>query len=162
MDNGPEIRLREAMVTEARPFWNTKTLEEMTTEEWESLCDGCGRCCLHKLEDIDTGLYFYTNVACRLFDQDTCRCKEYPNRMSLVKDCLVLSPADHEHYNWLPTTCAYRRLANGMDLEWWHPLVSGNTDTVHDTRISVRSRTVSEKEVSKEQLEDHIVSWIDF
>ena len=162
MDNGPEIRLREAMVTEARPFWNTKTLEEMTTEEWESLCDGCGRCCLHKLEDIDTGLYFYTNVACRLLDQDTCSCKEYPNRMSLVKDCLVLSPADHEHYNWLPTTCAYRRLANGMDLEWWHPLVSGNTDTVNEARISVRSRTVSEKEVSKEELEDHIVSWIDF
>jgi hypothetical protein len=162
MDNGPEIRLREAMVTEARPFWNTKTLKEMTTEEWELLCDGCGRCCLHKLEDIDTGLYFYTNVACRLLDQDTCRCKEYPNRMSLVKDCLVLSPADREHYNWLPTTCAYRRLANGMDLEWWHPLVSGNTDTVHEARISVRSRTVSEKEVSKEQLEDHVVSWIDF
>ena len=162
MDNGPEIRLREAMVTEARPFWNTKTLKEMTTEEWESLCDGCGRCCLHKLEDIDTGLYFYTNVACRLLDQDTCRCKEYPNRMSLVKDCLVLSPADHEHYNWLPTTCAYRRLANGMDLEWWHPLVSGDPVTVHQARISVRSRTVSENNVRKEQLEDHIISWIDF
>jgi uncharacterized cysteine cluster protein YcgN (CxxCxxCC family) len=150
------------MVTEARPFWNTKTLGEMTTEEWESLCDGCGRCCLHKLEDIDTGLYFYTNIACRLLDQETCRCKEYPNRMSLVKDCLVLSPADHEHYNWLPTTCAYRRLANGMDLEWWHPLVSGDPATVHQARISVRNRTVSENEVGKEQLEDHIVSWIDF
>jgi len=162
MDNGPEIRLREAMVTEAQPFWNTKTLKEMTTEEWESLCDGCGRCCLHKLEDIDTGLYFYTNVACRLLDQDACRCKEYPNRMSLVKDCLVLSPADHERYHWLPTTCAYRRLANGMELEWWHPLVSGNTDTVHEARISVRSRTVSENNVRKEQLEDHIISWIDF
>ena len=150
------------MVTEARPFWNTKTPEEMTTEEWESLCDGCGRCCLHKLEDIDTGLYFYTNVACHLLDQKTCRCKEYPNRMSLVKDCLVLSPADHEHYNWLPTTCAYRRLANGMDLEWWHPLVSGDPATVHQARISIRNRTVSENEVRKERLEDHIVSWIDF
>jgi hypothetical protein len=162
MDNGSEIRLREAMVTEARPFWNTKTLEEMTTEEWESLCDGCGRCCLHKLEDIDTGLYFYTNVACRLLDSENCRCRDYPNRVSLVKDCLVLLPADHEHYNWLPTTCAYRRLANGMDLEWWHPLVSGDTDTVHEARISVRSRTVSENNVRKEQLEDHIISWIDF
>ena len=162
MDNRPGIRLHEAMVTEARPFWNTKTLGEMTTEEWESLCDGCGRCCLHKLEDIDTGLYFYTNIACRLLDQETCRCKEYPNRMSLVKDCLVLSPADHEHYNWLPTTCAYRRLANGMDLEWWHPLVSGDPATVHQARISVRNRTVSENEVGKEQLVDHIVNWIDF
>ena len=162
MDNSLGIRLREAMVTEARPFWNTKTLEEMTTKEWESLCDGCGRCCLHKLEDIDTGLYFYTNVACRLLDQETCRCKDYPNREELVKGCLVLSPADHAHYNWLPTTCAYRRLANGMDLEWWHPLVSGDPVTVHQARISVRSRTVSENNVRKEQLEDHIISWIDF
>jgi len=128
------INLRDAMVTEARPFWNTKTLDEMTTDEWESLCDGCGRCCLHKLEDVDTGLYFYTNVACRLLDSETCRC----------------------------TTCAYRRLANGMDLEWWHPLVSGAPDTVHEARISVRKRTVSENEVQEEQLEDHIVSWVDF
>jgi hypothetical protein len=150
------------MVTEARPFWNTKTLEEMTTDEWESLCDGCGRCCLHKLEDIDSGLYFYTNVACRLLDRETCNCRDYPNRVSLVKDCLVLSATDHEHYTWLPTTCAYRRLANGMDLEWWHPLVSGDPDTVHEAHISVRNRTVSENEVRKEQLEDHIVSWIEF
>ena len=150
------------MVTEARPFWNTKKLEEMTTGEWESLCDGCGRCCLHKLEDIDTGLYFYTNIACRLLDSETCRCKDYPNREELVKDCLVLSPADREHYNWLPTTCAYRRLANGMDLEWWHPLVSGDPVTVHQAHISVRSRTVNENAVRKEQLEDHIISWIDF
>ena len=150
------------MVTEARPFWNTKTLEEMTPEEWESLCDGCGRCCLHKLEDVDTGLYFYTNVACRLLDQTTCRCKEYPNRMSLVKDCLLLSPADHEHYNWLPTTCAYRRLANGLDLEWWHPLVSGSPATVHQAGVSVRNRAVSENSVQNEELEDHIISWIDF
>lgn len=113
------------MVTEALPFWNTKTLEEMTTEEWESLCDGCGRCCLQKLEDIDTGLYFYTNVACRLLDDKTCRCKNYPERIALVKDCLVLSPTDRQHYDWLPVSCAYRRLAHGLDLEWWHPLVSG-------------------------------------
>ena len=150
------------MVTKPRPFWNIKTLEEMTTGEWESLCDGCGRCCLHKLEDIDTGSYFYTNVACRLLDSETCRCKDYPNRESLVKDCLVLSLAGHEHYSWLPTTCAYRRLANGMALEWWHPLVSGDPDTVHHARISVRSRTVCEKTVRKEQLEDHIIGWIDF
>ena len=150
------------MVTEARPFWNTKTLDEMTPEEWESLCDGCGRCCLHKLEDIDTGLYFYTNVACRLLDQTTCRCDDYPNRTALVKDCLVLSPAVHEHYNWLPTTCAYRRLANGLDLEWWHPLVSGSPATVHQAGISVRNRTVSEQSVQNEELEDHIIGWIDF
>jgi uncharacterized cysteine cluster protein YcgN (CxxCxxCC family) len=150
------------MVTEALPFWNTKTLEEMTPEEWESLCDGCGRCCLQKLEDIDTGLYFYTNVACRLLDDETCRCKNYPERIALVKDCLVLSPTDRQHYDWLPVSCAYRRLAHELDLEWWHPLVSGNPDTVHEAKISVRNRTISEDRVAEEQLEEHIVSWIDF
>ena len=150
------------MVTKPRPFWNTKALEEMTPGEWESLCDGCGRCCLHKLEDIDTGLYFYTNVACRLLDSETCRCKDYPNRKSLVKDCLVLSPDDREHYNWLPTTCAYRRLANGMPLEWWHPLVSGSPETVIEAGISVNGRTVREADVPTEQFEDHIISWVDF
>ena len=150
------------MVTEALPFWNTKTLEEMTPEEWESLCDGCGRCCLQKLEDIDTGLYFYTNVACRLLDDKTCRCKNYPERIALVKDCLVLSPTDRQHYDWLPVSCAYRRLAHGLDLEWWHPLVSGTPDTVHEAKISVRNRTISEDRVPEEQLEEYIVSWIDF
>lgn len=144
------------------PFWISKTLEEMTAEEWELLCDGCGRCCLHKLEDIDTGLYFYTNVACRLLDTDTCRCMNYPQRLTLVKDCLVLSPADHSHYDWLPASCAYRRLANGMGLEWWHPLISGDPDTVHKARISVQQRTISENNIQKEELEEHIITWIDF
>ena len=162
MDNRHGIQERSAMVTEAKPFWNTKTLDEMTSEEWESLCDGCGRCCLHKLEDIDTGLYFYTNVACRLLDNESCRCKNYPERISLVKDCLVLSQDNHKQYDWLPLSCAYRQLANGMDLEWWHPLVSGDPDTVHLAHISVRNRTVSENGVAQEQLEDHIISWIDF
>ena len=150
------------MIREVFPFWITKSLEEMSAEEWESLCDGCGRCCLRKLEDIDTGLYFYTNIACHLLDSDTCRCRDYPNRRALVNDCLVMSPADHDSFNWLPISCAYRRLANGMDLEWWHPLVSGSTDTVHKAGISVRKRTVSEESVSQEELEDHIISWIDF
>ncbi len=150
------------MIKTNTPFWISKTLEEMTAEEWESLCDGCGRCCLHKLEDIDTGLYFYTNVACRLLDPNTCRCMNYSKRLTLVKDCIVLSPADHNHYDWLPTSCAYRKLANGMDLEWWHPLISGNPDTVHKARVSVQERIVSESEVQKEMLEDHIINWIDF
>jgi len=162
MDNRLLTPIDITMVTEALPFWNTKTLEEMTTEEWESLCDGCGRCCLQKLEDIDTGLYFYTNVACRLLDDKTCRCKNYPERIALVKDCLVLSPTDRQHYDWLPVSCAYRRLAHGLDLEWWHPLVSGTPDTVHEAKISVRNRTISEDRVPQEQLEEYIVSWIDF
>lgn len=162
MDNRRLASIKNAMVTEALPFWNIKTLDQMTTEEWESLCDGCGRCCLQKLEDIDTGLYFYTNVACRLLDNETCRCKNYPQRITLVEDCLVLSPSDQQHYDWLPVSCAYRRLAHGLDLEWWHPLVSGDPATVHEAKISVRHRTISEDQVPQDQLEEHIVSWVDF
>ena len=162
MDNRRLASIKNAMVTEALPFWNIKTLDQMTTEEWESLCDGCGRCCLQKLEDIDTGLYFYTNVACRLLDNDTCRCKNYPQRITLVEDCLVLSPADQQHYDWLPVSCAYRRLAHGLELEWWHPLVSGDPATVHEAKISVRHRSISEDQVPQDQLEEHIVSWVDF
>ena len=150
------------MTSEAQEFWDTKSLNEMSHDEWESLCDGCGRCCLHKLEDIDTGLYFYTNVACRLLDSETCRCSNYPQRRTLVKDCVVLSPSDCEPYSWLPVTCAYRRLAEGNGLEWWHPLISGDPEAVHKAHISVRSRTVNENSVSAEQPEDHIISWVDF
>lgn len=150
------------MVTEPTAFWNTKPLVELSDGEWESLCDGCGRCCLHKLEDIDTGLYFYTNVACRLLDSKTCRCTDYLKRGTLVKDCIQLSPADSEQLNWLPITCAYRRIAEGRSLEWWHPLVSGDRNTVHEACISVRGRCVNENTVSADQLEDHIISWIDF
>ena len=150
------------MVTEAGTFWNTKSLAEMTSTEWESLCDGCGRCCLHKLEDIDTGLYFYTNVACRLLDSSSCRCNDYPHRMTLVEDCLRLSPHDREQFNWLPASCAYRRLAEDKGLEWWHPLVSGNPETVVEAGISVRGRTVRETDVPFGLLEDHIINWVDF
>jgi len=150
------------MVTGAHLFWRTKALDEMSTEEWESLCDGCGRCCLHKLEDIDTGLYFYTNVACRLLDCETCSCTNYLQRSTLVKDCVLISPSNNEQYNWLPATCAYRLMAEGKSLEWWHPLISGSSETVHEAGISVRGRTVSETTVPTGQLEDHIISWIDF
>jgi uncharacterized cysteine cluster protein YcgN (CxxCxxCC family) len=150
------------MITEVRPFWDTKALDEMSSVEWESLCDGCGRCCLHKLEDIDSGLYFYTNVVCRLLDCKTCRCTNYLQRSTLVKDCVLISPSDSDQYNWLPVTCAYRCLAEGKSLEWWHPLISGDPETVHEAGISVRGRTVSESIVRTEQLEDHIISWIDF
>ena len=150
------------MAKDTQAFWNTKQLNEMSSAEWESLCDGCGRCCLHKLEDINTGLYFYTNVACRLLDSETCRCSNYPQRRFLVSDCMLLSPADSDQYNWLPTSCAYRRIAEGKELEWWHPLVSGNPETVHEACVSVRGRIVKENAVSAEQLENHIISWIEF
>jgi uncharacterized cysteine cluster protein YcgN (CxxCxxCC family) len=150
------------MDLKAPPFWSTKLLDELTNLEWESLCDGCGRCCLHKLEDIDTGLYFYTNVACRLLDTETCRCTNYLQRNTLVEDCVQLSPCDDDPYQWLPVSCAYRRVAEGKGLEWWHPLVSGNPETVHQAGISVRNRTVSEITVIEDSIEDHIISWIDF
>jgi uncharacterized cysteine cluster protein YcgN (CxxCxxCC family) len=150
------------MVTEAVAFWNTKSLAEMTAEEWESVCDGCGRCCLHKLQDEDTGLMFYTNVACRLLDREQCRCSDYPQRMAIVHDCLSLAADAEARFDWLPLSCAYRRLANRQSLEWWHPLVSGDPDTVHQAGISVRGKTVPEASVSREDLEDHIIHWIDF
>lgn len=150
------------MVTEAGTFWNSKSLAEMTPLEWESLCDGCGRCCLHKLEDIDTGVYFYTNVACRLLDSSSCRCTDYPRRRALVQDCMQLSAHDRAQFSWLPASCAYRRLDEGKDLEWWHPLISGDPETVVSAGISVRGRTVREASVPAEQLEDYIISWVDF
>jgi uncharacterized cysteine cluster protein YcgN (CxxCxxCC family) len=142
------------------PFWKTKTLAEMTKTEWESLCDGCARCCLNKLEEEDTGKIHYTDVGCRLLDGETCRCKDYPNRRKVVSDCELLTPAKISQINWLPPSCGYRLVAEGKDLYWWHPLVSGDPDTVHVAGVSVRGRISStESETSDDQLEDHIVRW---
>ncbi len=143
-----------------KPFWEAKLLKEMDADEWESLCDGCGRCCLHKLEDADTGEVFYTNVACRLFDAESCRCSDYPRRTEHVDDCVVLKPGETAEYSWLPTTCAYRRLSEGKPLEWWHPLVSGDPETVVQAGISVKGRTVAEELVDEDQVEEHIIRWV--
>jgi uncharacterized cysteine cluster protein YcgN (CxxCxxCC family) len=139
------------------PFWRRKTLAEMSDEEWESLCDGCAKCCLHKLEDIDSGQIDYTEVACRLLDLETCRCTRYPDRRRLVSDCVVLTPDKVDELAWLPPTCAYRLVAEGQDLPWWHPLVSGDAATVESVGVSVRGRVVSERAAG--DLEDHIVDW---
>jgi uncharacterized protein len=142
------------------PFWRHKTLAEMTPEEWESLCDGCGRCCLNKLEDEDTGRVYYTDVGCRLLDGNTCRCKDYRHRSELVADCVRLSPENVADLKWLPPTCAYRLVARGRDLYWWHPLLSGDRDTVHAAGISVRGRVAaSEEDLTVEEYEERIVSW---
>ena len=132
------------------PFWKTKTLAEMTPEEWESLCDGCGRCCLVKLEDEDTGRIHFTNLACKLFDAKTCKCSDYANRTKRVHDCVKLTPENVGELNWLPDTCAYRLIDQGKPLRWWHPLVSGRKSSVAEAGISVRGRTVSEEEVTEE------------
>jgi uncharacterized cysteine cluster protein YcgN (CxxCxxCC family) len=141
----------------ARPFWETKSLSEMTPAEWESLCDGCGNCCLHKLRNDDTGELFRTSVACRLLDGHSCRCRSYVDRRRLVPDCTVLTPERVAQFDWLPSTCAYRLVSAGKPLAWWHPLVSGDPETVHRAGISVRGRTVSETEIGDTALESYII-----
>lgn len=141
------------------PYWKTKTLAEMTDAEWEGLCDGCGLCCLNKLEDWETGAIAFTSVACKLLDGESCRCKDYDNRQSIVPDCIRLTLESIEEISWLPPTCAYQLVADGDDLYWWHPLVSGDPETVHQAGISVRGRTVSEDDVPLEDFEDYLVEW---
>lgn len=132
----------------------------MSAQEWESLCDGCGRCCLLKLQDEDTDRIAYTDVACRLFDLGTCRCSDYPNRQGHVPDCVRLTPQVVEEIGWLPPTCAYRLVDEGKDLPWWHPLVSGDPETVVKAGVSVRDKVfASETQVAEEDLLDRMVSW---
>ena len=130
-------------------FWKRKSLSEMTAAEWESLCDGCGLCCMLKVQDEDTGDVFYTDVACRLFDIETCRCTDYANRAKQVADCLVLTPDEKDAYEWLPDSCAYRRLANGQELPGWHPLITGRPESVHEAGISMQGKAISENEADE-------------
>ncbi|MBX3573968.1 MAG: YcgN family cysteine cluster protein [Mesorhizobium sp.] len=144
----------------AEPFWKTVPLEEMTAAQWESLCDGCGKCCLAKLEDEDTGDIYFTSVGCRLFDAGTCRCTDYAHRLEKVEDCVRLTPQNVRTIPWLPSTCAYRLVAEGQDLAWWHPLVSGRTESVHEAGISMRGRvTANERDLAEaEDYFDHLVA----
>lgn len=139
------------------PFWKRKTLEEMSPDEWESLCDGCGWCCLYRLEDEESGKVFTTAVACRLLDLKACRCKDYPNRFSRVSTCVRITPETARTYTWLPETCAYRRLALGKDLPEWHPLITGNWRSVHLAGASALGRAISELGVDLDNLEDYIL-----
>ena len=144
------------------PFWEDKSLAQMTDVEWEALCDGCGRCCLLKLEDEDTGIIVTSDVRCRLLDGDTCGCKDYPNRLSLVPDCIKLDLDNVTSIDWIPQTCAYRRIAEGRGLAWWHPLVSGDPQTVIDVGVSVTGRTFAEDEVAPDEWEEHAVDWPEY
>jgi uncharacterized protein len=139
-------------------FWKTKKLAEMTTEEWESLCDNCGKCCLHKLEDEDTGKIVFTNVACKIINLNTCRCTHYNERTRLVAECLDLKQYDFAQYNWLPSTCAYRLVNDGKELPAWHPLLSGSASSVKRAGVSISSYAI--KESVAMNLEDHIIEWL--
>ena len=143
-------------MTDSAPFWKTKSLTEMTRQEWEQLCDGCGRCCLNKLEDDDTGEFLYTRAACKLLDLKTCRCSDYTNRAKRVSDCVTLTSENVRSLGWLPATCAYRLLDEGKPLAWWHPLVSGRPGTVDEAGISVSHDAYSEEGISVDDLVDHI------
>jgi len=143
----------------AAPFWKTKTLAEMSEAEWESLCDGCGKCCLVGLEDEDTGEIYLTDVACKLFDAGACRCSDYANRQKRVHDCVKLTPENVPELNWLPKTCAYRLVHEKRDLFWWHPLVSGDPETVHQANVSVRGKTRPEGRLKIPGLMKRIKTW---
>ena len=142
-------------------FWQTKSLQALSDEEWESLCDGCGKCCLNKLQDEDTGEVYYTKVACHLLDTRRGVCTDYSNRLSRVADCIDLRQLDPSNYHWLPATCAYRLLAEGEDLPEWHHLKSGRRSLVHKATCTVRGRVISERDIDPNDLEDHIIRWVD-
>ncbi|MEK9710938.1 MAG: YcgN family cysteine cluster protein [Thalassolituus sp.] len=141
----------------ARPFWETTALKDMSREQWESLCDGCALCCLHKLEDEDSGEVYYTDVHCRYMDTNNCQCTVYQERKKKVPYCAWLTPDQVSQFKWLPETCAYRLLAEGRPLAAWHPLMSGSPDSVHDAGISIKGKGVPEDKVAEEDWEDHII-----
>ncbi|MBW6419059.1 YcgN family cysteine cluster protein [Celeribacter sp. PS-C1] len=139
-------------------FWETVPLTKMSEEEWEALCDGCGKCCLNKIEDADTGEVYLTRVACRLLDDQSCQCGQYEIRKKLVPECIRLTPENIDsHAYWMPTTCAYRLLWKGRPLPDWHPLLTGDPESVHAAGVSMRGRTVPEFEVDEDDWEDHII-----
>jgi uncharacterized protein len=141
-------------------YWQEKSLDEMSRREWEGLCDGCARCCLVKLEDEDTQEIHYTDVGCTLLDGATCQCRDYTNRQKKVADCVRLTPETVRDLNWLPSTCAYRLLSEGKDLPDWHPLVSGDPESVHSAGVSVRKRiSASEDDLTPDQIVERIVRW---
>jgi len=141
-------------------WFNELSLDQLSSEQWEALCDGCARCCLHKLEDEDTGEVLYTSVRCRYLDEDSCRCSDYSQRSVMVPNCVHLGPDSARDYSWLPTTCAYRLRAAGRPLPEWHPLVSGDPGSVHDAGISIRGRAISDEYVHDDGYDEHIIHWV--
>lgn len=143
----------------APAFWETKSLSEMSPREWESLCDGCGKCCLIRLEDEETGDVYTTDAHCRLFDNKTCRCTDYANRKARVPDCVILKPGNIKALKWMPHSCAYRRLAEGRGLPDWHHLKTGSKEDIHEAGMSVQDATISEVGLSEDDLMERITVW---
>lgn len=148
-------------MSDSANFWEQKSLAEMSHEEWESLCDGCGKCCLHKLMDEDDDTVYYTEVACKQLDITQCRCNDYPNRKTLIPDCVELSIEDIDQFDWLPKTCAYRLVKEGKPLPEWHHLITGDPKSIHKARQSIKGRAISEHVVYQEDLEYHIINWVE-
>jgi len=142
-------------------WWNTKALADLTRDEWEALCDGCAKCCLHKLEDEDTGEVFYTKVRCRYLDESACSCSDYANRSVLVPNCIHLDRDNVGSLEWLPSSCAYRLRANNENLADWHPLVSGDKNSVHEAEVSIRGRAISDEFVHPDGYDEHIIQWVE-
>lgn len=142
------------------PYWQRKRLQSMTAEEWEGLCDGCGKCCLTKLQDADTDEVYYTDLACEYMDHTRCQCTTYATRQQKVPDCIVLTPETIRDFGWLPQTCAYRLLSEDKPLPSWHPLVSGDPESVHRAHVSVREKTIPNSQVPEQDWEEHIIHWV--
>jgi len=155
---GPKVRERQlVMRMREDPFWKTKSLEEMTRQEWESLCDGCGICCCQKIEDAETGSVELLPISCQFLDPVNCRCMIYKDRLLANPECVELTLDALKKMTWLPRTCAYRCIAEGRELEWWHPLISGDSNTVHKAGISVRDKIVPGRYIHTRDLERHTV-----
>jgi len=142
-------------------WWNTVALENLSPAQWEALCDGCAKCCLHKLEDEDSGEIFYTKVRCRYLEEEHCRCSDYANRSVLMPNCIQLKPGMTADLQWLPSTCAYRLRGAGESLPAWHPLVSGDPDSVHRAGVSIRGRAISDEFVHPDGFDEHVVNWVE-
>ncbi|MEC8429265.1 MAG: YcgN family cysteine cluster protein [Pseudomonadota bacterium] len=145
----------------ALAFWLGKKLDQMSQHEWEQLCDGCGKCCLHKLEDEDDGQVYYTNIACRYLSETDCRCRSYSERLQLVPDCIDLKPQDVSEFHWLPSTCSYRLIAEQKPLPQWHHLVCGDPQAVHRSGNSVQGKVIPEGQVDEDDYEECIVHWVE-